>query len=176
MGGRERFTTDDDGHPGYSTLAAFESFLAHVVDELQNNPSLWRHTAIVVTFDEGGGYYDSGYIQPVSFFGDGTRVPLLVISPYAKRGYISHRYTDHVSILKFIERNWRLPRLSRISLDNLPDPVSRRDDPYVPENRPAIGDLFDLFDFASAAASGRPVPHGGRRVGSRTVHITNLMR
>ena len=53
---------------------------------MQNNPSLWKNTAIFVTFDEGGGYYDSGYIQPVSFFGDGTRVPMVVISPYAKPG------------------------------------------------------------------------------------------
>ena len=69
---------DDDGHPGYSTLAAFEQFVTHAVDEVQNNPTLWKSTAIFVTFDEGGGYYDSGYVQPVSFFGDGTRVPMVV--------------------------------------------------------------------------------------------------
>jgi phospholipase C len=138
---------DDDGHPGYSTLAAFESFVNHAVDEVQNNPSLWQSTAIFVTFDEGGGYYDSGYIQPVSFFGDGTRVPMIVISPYAKPGYISHTYTDHVSILKFIERNWNLQPLSSRSLDNLPNPVSKPSDAYVPTNSPAIGDLFDFFDF-----------------------------
>ena len=77
---------DDDGHPGYSTLPAFEAFVSHAVAEVQNNRSLWRNTAIFVTFDEGGGYYDSGYVQPVSFFGDGTRVPMVVISPYVKRG------------------------------------------------------------------------------------------
>ena len=126
---------DDDGHPGYSTLAAFEAFVTHAVDEVQNNPSLWKNTAIFVTFDEGGGYYDSGYVQPVSFFGDGTRVPMLVVSPYAKPGYISHTYTDHVSILKFIERNWQLSPLSERSLDNLPNPVSTGGAPYVPTNR-----------------------------------------
>jgi phospholipase C len=141
---------DDDGHPGYSTLAAFEAFVNHAVDEVQNNPSLWQSTAIFVTFDEGGGYYDSGYIQPVSFFGDGTRVPMLVVSPYAKPGYVSHTYTDHVSILKFIERNWGLQPLSARSLDNLPNPLSRAGSPYVPTNSPAIGDLFDLFNFSNA--------------------------
>jgi phospholipase C len=141
---------DDDGHPGYSTLAAFEAFVNHAVDEVQNNPSLWQSTAIFVTFDEGGGYYDSGYVQPVSFFGDGTRVPMLVISPYAKPGYVSHTYTDHVSILKFIERNWGLQPLSGRSLDNLPNPVTKAGSPYVPTNSPAIGDLFDLFDFSNA--------------------------
>ena len=43
-------------------------------------------TAIFVTFDEGGGYYDSGYIQPLDFFGDGTRIPLIVVSPFIKPG------------------------------------------------------------------------------------------
>ena len=144
---------DDDGHPGYSTLAAFEQFVTHAVDEVQNNPSLWKSTAIFVTFDEGGGYYDSGYIQPVSFFGDGTRVPMIAISPYAKPDYISHTYTDHVSLLKFIERNWGLPPLSSRSLDRLPNPMASAERSYVPTNRPAIGDLFDMFDFSHPAVT-----------------------
>ena len=45
------------------------------------NPTLWKDTAIFITFDEGGGYYDSGYVQPLDFFGDGTRIPLIVVSP-----------------------------------------------------------------------------------------------
>ncbi|MGI8904780.1 MAG: alkaline phosphatase family protein [Solirubrobacteraceae bacterium] len=132
---------DDDGHPGYSTLAAFEAFVTHAVHEVQNKPSLWKDTAIFVTFDEGGGYYDSGYVQPVSFFGDGTRVPMMVVSPYAKPGFVGHGYGDHVSLLKFIERNWRLGPLSGRSLDRLPNPTAAAN-PYVPGNRPAIGDLF----------------------------------
>jgi phospholipase C len=150
---------DDDGHAGYSTLAAFEGFLQHAISEVQNNPRLWRNTAIFVTFDEGGGYYDSGYVQPTSFFGDGTRVPMIVVSPYAKPGYVSHSYTDHVSLLKFIERNWRLGPLSARSLDHLPDPTSRRKNPYVPVNRPAIGDMFDYFDFAHALARAAAATH-----------------
>ena len=69
-------------------------------------------TALLITFDEGGGYYDSGFIQPIDFFGDGPRVPLVVVSPYSKGGHVAHTYADHVSILKFIERNWRLEPLS----------------------------------------------------------------
>ena len=111
---------DDDGHPGYSTLAGFENFAARAIAAVQNNPALWRNTAIFVTFDESGGYYDSGYIQPVSFFGDGPRVPMIVVSPYAKRGFVDHTYTDHVSILKFIEANWGLSPLTSYSEDNLP--------------------------------------------------------
>ena len=170
---------DDDGHPGYSTLAAFENLVTHIVDEVQNNPSLWSSTAIFVTFDEGGGYYDSGYIQPVSFFGDGTRVPMVVVSPYAKPGYISHTYTDHVSILKFIERNWRLSPLSDRSLDNLPNPDSRGNDPYVPTNSPAIGDMFDYFDFHHARAASSAAPprlRGGWRLSRHVERVPQLAR
>ena len=129
---------------GYSALAAFENFTARAISAVQANPALWKSTAIFVTFDESGGYYDSGYIQPVSFFGDGPRVPMLVVSPYARRDYIDHTYTDHVSILKFIEANWRLRQLTSYSEDNLPNPAP---DVYVPGNRPAIGNLMTLFDF-----------------------------
>jgi acid phosphatase len=138
---------DDDGHPGYSTLAGFENFASRAIAAIQGNPKLWKSTAIFVTFDETGGYYDSGYIQPVSFFGDGPRVPLLVISPFARRGFVDHTYTDHVSILKFIEANWRLGPLTSFSEDNLPNPTPGV---YVPHNRPAIGNLMTLFNFDRA--------------------------
>ena len=136
----------DAGHPADATVPDFEKFVQNVVQRVQANPEVWRHTAILVTVDEGGGYYDSGYIQPIDFFGDGTRIPLIAISPYAKRGYVDHSYADHASILKFIERNWGLPPLSDRSRDNLPNPVTRHD-PYVPVNRPAIDDLMSLFNF-----------------------------
>src|SRR5262245_66136238 len=106
-----------------SGLAAFEDFLARAINAVQGNRSLWRSTAIFVTMDEGGGYYDSGYIQPVSFFGDGPRVPMIVVSPYARRGFVDHTYTDHVSILKFIEANWGLHPLTSYSEDNLHTPT-----------------------------------------------------
>jgi phospholipase C len=109
---------------------------------------LWKETAIFVTVDEGGGYYDSGYIQPLDFFGDGTRIPLIVVSPYSTGGRVAHVYYDHVSILKFIERNWNLPTITKRSRDNLPGPKTAHSDPYVPLNSPAIGDLFGTFDFS----------------------------
>ena len=60
-----------------------------------------------------------------------------------------------MSILKFIERNWELRPLSDRSRDNLPNPVTRPDEPYVPVNGPAIGDLMDLFDFGGLAGERR---------------------
>ena len=136
-----------DGHPGSSKLDLFEGFVMNIVDMVQAEPKLWQSTAIFITVDEGGGYYDSGYVQPLDFFGDGTRIPLIVVSPYNHSGHISHTYSDHVSILKFIERNWHLETVSDRSRDNLPNPKTAQDDPYVPLNSPAIGDLWDLFDF-----------------------------
>jgi phospholipase C len=53
-----------------------------------------------------------------------------------------------VSILKFIERNWSIEPVTERSRDNFPNPIQRRDNPYVPVNSPALGDLFDLFDFS----------------------------
>jgi phospholipase C len=136
-----------DGHPASSKWNLYEGFVAKIVDLVKSKPDLWNSTAIIVTTDEGGGYYDSGYVQPLDFFGDGTRIPLIVVSPYTKPGHISHTYTDHVSILKFIERNWYLTPISSRSRDNLPNPTSTAGNPYVPTNSPAIGDLFDLFQF-----------------------------
>lgn len=136
-----------DGHPASSKLNLFEGFVKKIVDEVKANPALWQSTAIFVTFDEGGGYYDSGYIQPLDFFGDGTRIPMIVVSPYTKSGHISHDYTDHVSILKFIERNWSVPPITGRSRDNFPDPIYGKYSKYAPINGPAIGDMFDYFNF-----------------------------
>jgi phospholipase C len=135
-----------DGHPLSSKLDLFEAFLRNIVERFEAKPDLFEDTAILVTFDEAGGYYDSGFIQPLDFFGDGPRVPLLVISPHTRGGRVVHTYYDHVSILKFIERNWGLKPLSNRSRDNLPNPIAHEDNPYVPRNMPAIGDLVDVFD------------------------------
>jgi phospholipase C len=70
-----------------------------------------------------------------------------VVSPWTKPGHISHAYTDHVSILKFIEANWGLSPLTKRSRDNFPNPHASHNNPYVPLNSPAIGDMMDLFNF-----------------------------
>jgi len=137
-----------DGHPASSKFDLFEAMAKKIVDHLTANPELFASTVLFVTVDEGGGYYDSGYIQPLDFFGDGPRIPLIAVSPFTTGGHISHSYTDHVSILKFIERNWDLKPLTHRSRDNFPNPRVDDDNPYVPLNSPALGDLFDLFDFS----------------------------
>jgi phospholipase C len=140
-----------DGHPGTSKLDLFEAFVQNVVSQVQANPKLWADTAIFVSYDESGGLYDSGFIQPVDFFGDGPRMPLLVISPFSTGGHVSHSYGDQASVLKFIERNWQLGKISNRSRDNLPNPIMSPLNPWVPVNMPAIGDMFDMFDFTLAS-------------------------
>jgi len=137
----------NDGHAVSSKLNLFESFTRRIIAELQRNPTLWATTAVFITFDEGGGYWDSGYIQPIDFFGDGTRIPLIVVSPFSVGGKVNHAYGDHISIDKFIERNWKIPPITERSRDNLPNPQAAAGNPYVPTNRPALDDLFGLFTF-----------------------------
>jgi phospholipase C len=139
----------NDGHPASSKIDLFEGFVKKIVDQVQAHPKLWKSTAIFITFDEGGGYYDSGYIQPVDFFGDGTRIPLIIVSPYTEGGIVDHEYGDHVSIIKFIEKNWGLKPLTDRSRDNLPNPKTKKNNPYVPTNSPALSDLSGSFSFGS---------------------------
>ena len=137
-----------DGHPASSKWTLFEAFAQNIIELAQSNPELWAETAIFVTVDEGGGMYDSGFIQPVDFFGTGPRIPMIAVSPFSKGGHISHVYNEHSSFVKFVERNWKIQGvLSDRSRDNLPNPKQDGDNVYVPRNMPAIGDLFDLFDF-----------------------------
>jgi phospholipase C len=141
-----------DGHPASSKWSLFEAFVKNIVELAQSNQEQWAETAIFVTVDEGGGYYDSGFIQPVDFFGTGPRIPMIAVSPFSTGGHVSHVYNEHSSFVKFVERNWLLRgTLSDRSRDNLPNPSQDSDNPYVPRNMPAIGDLFDLFDFGSVS-------------------------
>ena len=136
-----------DGHPASSKFDLFEAMVRKTIDALNANPELFASTAFIITLDEGGGFYDSGYIQPLDFFGDGPRIPLIIVSRFTKGGHVNHTYADHVSILKFIERNWNLQPLTARSRDNFPNPVSHPNNPYVPLNSPALSDLFDMFQF-----------------------------
>ncbi len=138
-----------DGHPASSKWTLFEAFAQNIVQLAQANKDLWKDTAILITVDEGGGYYDSGFIQPVDFFGTGPRIPMIAVSPFSAGGHVSHVYNEHSSFVKFVERNWKLgTTLTQRSRDNLPNPDHNgQGHAYVPRNMPSIGDLFDLFDF-----------------------------
>src|SRR5947208_15474705 len=93
-----------------------------------SGPSHGRHIAAPI-----------GSSGTVTFFGDGTRIPMLAVSPFAKKGAVSHSYADHTSIARFIERNWRLPALSSRSWDNLPNPKASAVNPTFPPTAPPWG-------------------------------------
>jgi phospholipase C len=139
-----------DGHPQSSKVDLFEAYTLDVLSALDANPQLKAETAVFITWDEAGGYFDSGFIQSIDFFGDGPRIPLLILSPYSTGGKVYHNYSDHVSIDKFIERNWSLSPMTNRSRDNLPNPTFAKNNAYVPTNSPALADLFDAFDFSKA--------------------------
>ena len=137
-----------DGHPQSSKVDLFEAYVLNVLSALDANPDLKAETAVFITWDEAGGYWDSGYIQSLDFFGDGPRIPTLILSPYSTGGKVNHNYADHVSLLKFIEHNWGLQPLTNRSRDNLPNPTFSKNNEYVPTNSPALADMFDAFDFS----------------------------
>jgi phospholipase C len=138
----------NDGHPSSSKYDIFEGYVKKVIDLLQANPKLYADTAVFITNDEGGGYYDSGTEQTLDYFGDGTRIPMLVVSPYSKGVGVVHSYGDHASFLKFVEANWSLPTIYPYTRDALPNPVMSSNNPYVPTNMPAIDNLMSYFNFS----------------------------
>ena len=130
-----------DGHAGYSDPIDEQNFVVQVVNALENSP-YWNDTAIIIAYDDSDGWYDhqmdpivnqsnvsddalagagSCGVTPADGVpgrcGYGPRLPLIVISPYAKQNYVDHRATDQSSILRFIEDNWDLGRLGNGSTD-----------------------------------------------------------
>jgi len=103
-----RFELSD--HPPFSTCFA-QNFVADIVNAVMRSDA-WMHTAIFLTWDEWGGFYDHVLPPQVDHLGMGIRVPSLVISPYAKKGYIDDALGEFSSPLKFIEDNWGLPYLT----------------------------------------------------------------
>jgi phospholipase C len=101
----------DDMHPGFGPITNGIDFIDTIVKELQASP-IWSSTAVIVTWDTFGGWYDHVPPPTVDSQGLAPRVPLLVISPLAKQGYVSHLQMDHVSILRFIQNNWGLSSLN----------------------------------------------------------------
>jgi phospholipase C len=93
-------------HPEWN-LCYGENWTTRIVDAIMNSPE-WSSTAIFITWDDWGGLYDHVPPIKVDAFGYGFRVPLLVISPYAKQGYVDHQQGEFSSVLRFIEDNWGL--------------------------------------------------------------------
>ena len=116
----------DNEHPGYASLLQGQEHVAALVREIMGSP-YWQDTAIIITYDENGGRWDHVPPPKGDRWGPGTRVPTVIVSPYAKRHHVDHTLYDTTSILRFIESRWDLR------------PLGVRD--------ATVNDLTDAFDF-----------------------------
>jgi phospholipase C len=97
-------------HPGYTDLMTGENHTIALINAVRNGPN-WKDAAIIITYDEHGGFWDHVPPPKIDKWGPGSRVPAIIISPYAKNNYIDHTQYETVSILAFIEKRWNLPAL-----------------------------------------------------------------
>ena len=114
-------------HPGYSEIVSGERHAEELIDAVRNGPN-WRDAAIIVTYDENGGFWDHVAPPRIDRWGPGTRIPAIVISPFARKGFIDHTTYETASILALIEHRWGLA------------PLGTRDS--------AAADLTNAFDFS----------------------------
>ena len=146
---------EDDEHPPTNPQVG-QRFVFRVLDALMSHPTVWSSSAVFITWDEHGGYYDH-VVPPVACVPDdsrvfdfafdhhGFRVPLIVVSPFARSGYVSHVTADHTSITRFIEHWKGLPALTRrdanawplldmFAFDQVPNPAAAPDAALAAEN------------------------------------------
>ena len=100
-------------HPGYADVLSGDEHIADVVAHLEKSPQ-WPHMLVVITYDENGGFWDHVAPPKGDRWGPGTRIPTLIVSPFAKRGFVDHTLYDTTSILRFITRRFGLPELAGI--------------------------------------------------------------
>jgi phospholipase C len=97
-------------HPGYAAVLAGDQHIAGVIERLEKGPQ-WKHMLVIVTYDENGGFWDHVAPPKGDWWGPGSRVPTIIISPFAKRHYVDHTQYDTTSILRFITRRFGPPEL-----------------------------------------------------------------
>jgi acid phosphatase len=124
-------------HPGYASLAEGDAHIADVIAKLQASPQ-WSHMLVVVTYDENGGQWDEVAPPKGDLAGPGTRIPAVIISPFARRGFVDHTAYDTGSIARFITHRWSLPVLPGLKL---------RDTSLVANGLPPMGDLSAALEL-----------------------------
>jgi acid phosphatase len=127
----------DNEHPGYASIAEGDAHIADLVAKLQASPQ-WPHMLVVVTYDENGGQWDEVAPPKGDLAGPGTRIPALIISPFARRGFVDHTPYDTGSIARFITHRWSLPVLPGLQL---------RDSSLAAHGLPPMGDLSAALEL-----------------------------
>jgi acid phosphatase len=125
-------------HAGYTDVLEGDRHIAEVIAHLQKGPQ-WPHMLVVVTYDENGGFWDHVAPPKGDRWGSGSRVPALIVSPFAKRGFVDHTACDTTSILRFVTRRFGLPTLAGLR---------DRDNALAANGGPPLGDLTSALDFA----------------------------
>ena len=138
-------------HPP-ANIAAGQAWVTRVVDAVMRSPD-WRSTAVFLAWDDWGGFYDHVPPPRVDLAGYGLRVPGIVISPWARRGFIDHQTLSFDAINKFIEDDFLGGARINPQTDGRPDPR-----PDVREAAPQLGDLRREFDFHQRPAPPDPLP------------------
>jgi acid phosphatase len=124
-------------HPGYASALSGDEHIADVIARLEKSPQ-WPHMLVLVTYDENGGFWDHVAPPKGDRWGPGSRIPALIASPFAKKGYVDHTQYDTTSILRFITR--------RFDLSMLPG-LAARDSALKANGHPAMGDLSNALTF-----------------------------
>jgi acid phosphatase len=124
-------------HAGYANVAAGDTHIAELIATLQRSPQ-WPRMLIVVTYDENGGFYDHAAVPAGDWIGPGSRIPALIVSPFAKKGFVDKTQYDTGSILRFITHRW--------SLEALPG-IAMRDAGLARAGSAPMGDLSAALDF-----------------------------
>jgi phospholipase C len=132
-------------HPGSRrSIATGQAWVTSLIDAVMRGPD-WSSSAIFLAWDDWGGFYDHVVPPQVDAYGYGLRVPALVISPYARTGYVDHQTLSFDAYLKFIEDDFLNGARIDPATDGRVDPR-----PDVRENAPILGNLVSDFDFAQA--------------------------
>jgi phospholipase C len=124
-------------HSGYANITAGDDHIADVISHLQHGPQ-WDHMLVIVTYDENGGIWDHVAPPKGDRWGPGSRIPAIIVSPFAKRGFVDHTPYDTTSILRFITRRFDLPTLAGIK---------QRDDAIAAAGEPPLGDLTGALNL-----------------------------
>jgi phospholipase C len=132
-------------HPAAS-IQAGQAYVTSVINAIMRSPD-WPSTAVFLSWDDWGGFYDHVAPPQVDQNGYGLRVPGMVISPFARAGYIDHQTLSHDAYMKFIEDDFLGGERINPATDGRPDPR-----PDVREASPALGDLAADFDFSQPPA------------------------
>ncbi|WP_447095985.1 acid phosphatase [Pseudomonas sp. CF10PS3] len=124
-------------HAGYADVASGDRHIARALKVLQESPQ-WKNMVVVVTVDENGGWWDHVAPPKGDRWGPGTRVPALVVSPFARKGTVDHTVYDTASILRLITRVFQLETL---------DGLKQRDDAMIARGQKPMGDLSNALQF-----------------------------